>query len=135
MITYEKLWGALALPHRIDIPHSFRVGLFLDAIIRRQEKELEILGMLYGDVLEDRTLVEDSIHSANLRLADIEAQGVYHFTEWKDYIQAAVGQVKAAEISVKTPKQELIEFANSSTKHDGKLGIIFNIFAAFRSSI
>ena len=75
------------------------------------------------------------MHSANLRIADIDAQGVYHVPEWKEHVRAAVGQVKAAEISVKTPKQELIEFANSSTKHDGKLGIIFNIFAAFRSSI
>ena len=79
--------------------------------------------------------MEESIHSKNPRLADIEAQGVSNFPEWKERVWEAVVQVKAAEISVKTPKQELIEFANSSTKHDGKLGIIFNIFAAFRSSI
>ena len=106
--TYGKVWEAYDLAHYIYMPHSFRVGLFLDAIIRRQEKELEILGMLYGDVLEDRTLVEDSIHSANLRLVDIEFQGVYQFSERREHVRASAEQVKATEISVKTLQQELI---------------------------
>ena len=46
-----------------------------------------------------------------------------------------MGQVKAAEISVKTLKHYLIELNNSSTKHDDKLGMIFNSFATFQYSM
>ena len=69
---------------------------------------MEILGTLCGYVLADRTWVEDSIHSTNLRLAYIEAQGVSYFPEWREHFQVAVGQVKVAEKSVKTLQQELI---------------------------
>ena len=79
--------------------------------------------------------MEESIHSKNPRLADIEAQGVSNFPEWKERVWAAVGQVKAAEISVKTLKQEVIQLNNSSTKHDDKLGMIFNSFATLQSSL
>ena len=65
----------------VNVPHAFRVGLFLEAIIRRQGKAVELLGNLCGDVLTDWMLVEDSIHSTNLRLVGIEAEFVYHFLE------------------------------------------------------
>ena len=48
------------------------------------------------------------MHSTNLRLADIEVQGVSQFTEWKEHVQADVGQLKAAAITVKTLQNELI---------------------------
>ena len=79
--------------------------------------------------------VEESIHSKNTRLADIEAQGVSNFPEWKERVWAAVGQVKAAEISVKTLKQEVIQLNNSSTKHDDELGMIFNSFDTYQSPL
>ena len=34
--TYEKVWEASDLAHSIDMTNSFRVGLFLEAISRRQ---------------------------------------------------------------------------------------------------
>ena len=58
-----------------------------------------------------------------------------HFPEWKEHVHTAVQQVKAAEISVKTLQQELIELDNLSTKHDDKLGMIFNSFANFQYSL
>ena len=70
--TYEKVWESSDLYHSINTPHYFWVGLFLEAIIRRQEKAVELLGMLCEDVSEDRMLVEESIHPTNLRLADID---------------------------------------------------------------
>ena len=85
--------------------------------------------------MEDHTWLEESIHSTNLRLAKIEAQGVSHFTEWKEHVHTAVGQVKAANISVKALQQELIALTNSSTKHDDWLGIIFKSFDTFQSSL
>ena len=48
--TYEKLWGASDLAHSIDRPNSYQLGLFLEAISRRQEKAMEILGTLFGEV-------------------------------------------------------------------------------------
>ena len=72
LLTYEKVWEALALAQSIDMPHSFQVRLFLEAISRRQDKVVELFGTLCGDVLADRTWVEESIHSINLLLADIE---------------------------------------------------------------
>ena len=79
--------------------------------------------------------MEEYIHSTNLRLVDIEAQGVSHFPEWKDHSQAAVRQVKTAEISVETLQQELIELAKSSSKHNYELVMIFNSFSTFQSSL
>ena len=88
------------------------MGLFLEAIIRRQEKAVELLGTLCGDVLEYHKWVDESIQSTNMRLADIEVQGMSHFPEWTEHVRASVGQVKAAEISVKNTQYELIELNN-----------------------
>ena len=79
--------------------------------------------------------MEESIHSTNLRLTEIEAQGVFHFPKWREHIWATMEQVKEAAISVKTLQQELIELTNSSTKHDDKLGMIFNSFSTFQYSL
>ena len=46
-----------------------------------------------------------------------------------------MGQVKAANISVKALQQELIALNNSSTKHDDWLGMIFKSFDTFQSSL
>ena len=72
LAIYEKVWDSSALAHSINMPHSFRVGLFLEAISRSQEKAVELLGMLCEDVSEDQKWVEESIHSTNMRLANIE---------------------------------------------------------------
>ena len=58
------------------MPQTYRVGLFLKAIIRRQEKAVDLLGNLCRDVLADRVWVDESILSTNLQLAEIETQGV-----------------------------------------------------------
>ena len=79
---------------------------------------MEILGKMCGDVSADLLWLEESIQPTNLRLADIDAQGVSHFPEFKEHVQEVVAQVKAAEISVKNLQQELIELTNSSTKYD-----------------
>ena len=44
-------------------------------------------------------------------------------------------QVKVAEISIKYMETELIQLTNSSTKYDDELGMIFNSFATFQSSL
>ena len=44
-------------------------------------------------------------------------------------------QVKVAEISIKYMETELIQLTNSSTKYDDELGMIFNSFANFQSSL
>ena len=80
---YEKVWKAYALDHYMNVPHFFWVGLLLEAVSRKQEKAVEILRTLCGDVLVDQIWVEESIHSRNLQLADIEVQGVSNFTEWR----------------------------------------------------
>ena len=83
LATYEKVWEASALDHSIYIPHYFHASLFLEAISRRQKKEVELLGTLCGEISADWTWVEESKHSTNLQLAYIEALGVSHFPEWK----------------------------------------------------
>ena len=118
---YEKMLQASASDHSIGVPQAFWVGLFFKAIISRQQKEVELLGDLCRYFLENWAQVDERILSTNLRLADIEAQGVSHFPEWKQHVWAAVGQIKVAEISVKTLQQELTELTNSSTKHKDEL--------------
>ena len=54
------------------------MGLFLEAITRSQDKAVELLGILYGDVLDDCLWAEKIIQSKNLQLAEIEAKGVSH---------------------------------------------------------
>ena len=71
------------------MPQAFWVGLFLKAIRRRQEKAVGILGNLCRYVLADRVWVDESILSTKMWLEDIEAQGVSHFTEWKDHVRAS----------------------------------------------
>ena len=105
---YEKMWEASALNHSVDMPEAFRVGLFLKAISRRQKKAVELLGTLCRAVSVGWAWVVDSILSTNLRLADIEAQGVSCFLECKEHVRTAVEQIQVAEISVKTLQQELI---------------------------
>ena len=83
LATYEKVWEAAALDHSIYIPHYFHASLFLEAISRRQKKEVELLGTLWGEISADWTWVEEIKHSTNLQLAYIEALGVSHFPEWK----------------------------------------------------
>ena len=79
--------------------------------------------------------MDESIKYTNLRLVYIKAQGVYHFSEWKENAQVYVGQINAVEISIKSLQQELIELTNFSTKNDDELGMIFNSFSAFQSSL
>ena len=50
LVIYEKVWEASASAHSIGMPQYFRVGLFLDTTIRKQEKAVELLGMLCGDL-------------------------------------------------------------------------------------
>ena len=57
-----------------------------------------------------------------------------HFAEWKEHVKADVVQIKAEEISVKTLQQEIM-LTNLSTKHNDKLGMIFNSFSDFKSSL
>ena len=78
--TYENVWEASALDQSIDTPHFFLVGLFLEAIIRRKEKAVELLETLCGNVSTDWVWAEESIESKNLLLADIEAQDVSRFS-------------------------------------------------------
>ena len=86
LATYEKMWEASALAHLINTPQPFWVGLFLEVISRSQDKAVELLGTLRGDVSADWTWVDNSIHTTNLRLEDIEAQGMYHFPLFKEHI-------------------------------------------------
>ena len=55
LATYEKMWEASALAHFINIPHLFWVGLFLEVISRSQDKAVELLGKLHGEVSADWT--------------------------------------------------------------------------------
>ena len=79
LTIYEKMWKTSALYHSIDMPQAFRVRLFLKAVRRRQKKMVELLGTLCRGASADQVWVDESILSTNLRLADIEAQGVSHF--------------------------------------------------------
>ena len=63
LTIYEKMLEASDLVHSINMLQTFWVGLFLEAIIWRQEKAVEILGDLCRDVLEDRAWVDESILS------------------------------------------------------------------------
>ena len=132
LTIYEKMLEASDLVHSINMLQTFWVGLFLEAIIWRQEKAVEILGDLCRDVLEDRAWVDESILSKNLKLADIESQDVYNFLEYKEHVWAAIRQI-TAEIPVKNLKQKLVELTNSSTKHNDELQMIFNSFSACQS--
>ena len=96
---------------------------------------MELLVTLCGYVATYRNWVEDSIYSTKLWLANIEAQGVSHFQEWKEHVRSTVVHVKAVEISVKTLQHDSIELTNLSNKHDEELGMIFNRFATFHSSL
>ena len=62
LATYEKVWEASDLAQSINIPHYFWVGLFLEAIIRTQEKAVDLLGILCGEVLVNWKWAEESIN-------------------------------------------------------------------------
>ena len=79
LTIYENIRKASTSVHSIDMPQDFWVGLLLKSIIRRQEKVVDLLGTLYRDVLVDWEWLDESTLSANLRLADIEVQGVSNF--------------------------------------------------------
>ena len=59
-------------------------------------------GDLCRDVLAYWSWVDESILSTNLRLEEIEAQGVSRFPERKEHFWAAVGEIMELEIYVKT---------------------------------
>ena len=83
LTIYENIWEASASDHSINMNHAFHVGLFLKYTRRRQDKAVELWGNLCRDVLADQVRVDEKILYTNLRLADIEAQGVSHFPERK----------------------------------------------------
>ena len=55
LANYENMWEASALAHFINIPHPSWVGLFLEFISRSQDKAVELLGKLHGEVSADST--------------------------------------------------------------------------------
>ena len=94
LTIYENMREASASDQSINTPQAFRVGLFLKAVSRRQDKAVDLLGTLCRYFLVDRAWVDKSILSTNLRLADIEAQGMSHFPSLKEHVHSAVGQIK-----------------------------------------
>ena len=51
------------MAHYIDMPQDFWVGLFLDSIIRSQDKAVELLGTMCRDVPVDQAWVDEIILS------------------------------------------------------------------------
>ena len=100
LAIYENMWEASDLDHSIDMSKGFWVVLLLRDVSSSQEKSVDLLGTLNIYFLPDQAWVDDRILSTNMQLVEIEAQDLYHFSEWKEHIRADVGQIKAADISV-----------------------------------
>ena len=135
LTNYEKMWGGSVLYHSIKMPQEFRVGSFLKAISRRQKRSVDLLGNLCRYFSSDWACLDESSISTNTQLADIEAQVMFHFPKWKEHLHADVEHIKVEEMSVKTIQQVLLELNNWFNKQNDKLGMIFNSFSDFQSSL
>ena len=78
---YNKVWGALASQISIAIPHKFRLGAFLESLILRQYRAVELLKNVCANVATDRTWAGKGLFTTNIRVTDLETQGLENFPE------------------------------------------------------
>ena len=50
---YDKLWGASASHISISMPQTFRMGYFLESLIFKQDRDMEILKNMCANVAAD----------------------------------------------------------------------------------
>ena len=99
--VYEKVWGASASKNSNSTTQTFRVGSFLESLILRQDRAVELLQNLCADVATDMTWDDKGLHTTNLRVVELEAQGLENFPEWRGKLRLALDQVGWAEAAVK----------------------------------
>ena len=75
--------GSLCSQISIVIPQRFILGAFLESLRLIQDRSMELLQKLCADVATDRTWADKSLHTTNLCVADLEAQGLKKFPEWQ----------------------------------------------------
>ena len=98
---YEKVWGTLASQLSMAMPQTFRVGAFLEYLILRQDIAVEILQNMFADVAEDRTWNDEGLHTKNICVVDLEAQGLEDFPEWWSKMRAQLEKVGWEEAATK----------------------------------
>ena len=114
--VYEKVWGAVASHISIAMTHTFILGDLQESLSLRQDKYVERLQKLCADVALDRTWAEKGLHTTNIRVADLEAQGLENFPEWRKKLRMALEQVGWAEAAVRD-LQVSLGYANFTQKN------------------
>ena len=89
--------GVLYYQISIDLPQTFRVGYFLESLIVRQERAVELLKNLCADVSTDRTWANKGLHTKNILVVELEVQRLENFPEWQERPRVALDQVGWAE--------------------------------------
>ena len=79
--VYKKVWGALAYQLSTFTPSTVRLGHFLESLILIQYRAVDLLKKLCADVDSDRTWYDKGLHTKNIHVANLEAQGLEDFPE------------------------------------------------------
>ena len=80
---YKKVWVGLASKLSISMPQTFRLGDFLESLILRQYRAVELLQNICANLDADRTWTGKGLRTTNFRVEDLETQGLENFPEWR----------------------------------------------------
>ena len=81
---YNKVWGVLASQISIYMPQKFRVGDFLESLSLRQDIDVKLLKNLCAGVAVYRNCSDKGLCTTNIRVLDLEGQGLENFPEWRE---------------------------------------------------
>ena len=130
--VYEKVWGASASKISNAMTQTFRVGSFLESLILRQDRAVELLQNLCADVATDRTWDDKGLRTTNLRVVELEAQGLENFPEWREKLRVALEQVGWVEAEVKGLQVAFGDANVTQNRHEDELKLIFDKLSMFQ---
>ena len=74
--VYNKVWGALESHLYIATPQTFKLESFLESLILRQDRAVELLQKICNYVAADRNWADKGLCTMNLRVVDLKMQGL-----------------------------------------------------------
>ena len=128
---YKKVWVGLASKLSISMPQTFRLGDFLESLILRQYRAVELLQNICTNVDADRTWTGKGLRTTNFRVEDLETQGLENFPEWRGN-RMALEQVGWAEAEVRDIQVALGDANFTHKKYEDELKLIFDKVYVFQ---
>ena len=93
---------------------------------------MELLQNLCADVATDRTWDDKGLHTTNIRVVELEAQGLENFPEWREKLRVALAQIGWVEAAVKGLQVAFGDANVTQNRHEDELTLIFDKLSVFQ---